>query len=135
MSDDDRTVVDQALDLLVYAPLGFALEAKDMIPKLAERGRGQVALARVAGKFAAQRGQSEARRVVDGLIGGAGGRGSSTDRGDVHHPFEGYDELSAREIIFRLAEMSGQELEAVVAYEQHHRGRSTIINRVRQLQD
>ena len=53
--DDERTVVDQALDLLVYAPLGLALEAKDMLPKLAERGRGQIALARVAGRFASVR--------------------------------------------------------------------------------
>ncbi len=53
-SDDDE-LAERLLDLLVYAPLGLALEAKEMIPKLAERGRGQVALTRLAGTVAAQR--------------------------------------------------------------------------------
>ena len=49
MDDQDKSIVDQALDLLVYAPLGMALEARDLLPKLADRGRGQVALARLEG--------------------------------------------------------------------------------------
>ena len=40
--NDDRNLADLALDIFVYAPVGFALEVKEMIPKLAERGRGQV---------------------------------------------------------------------------------------------
>lgn len=133
---DDRSVVDQALDYLVYVPLGLALEAKDMLPKLAERGRGQVALARVAGKFAAQRGQDEARRVVDGLLKPSEPSDASeiVNATSVDRPFDGYDDLNAREVISRLADMSADELEAVLDYEQDQRGRSTIIGRVRQLQ-
>lgn len=51
MSDEDKRL-EQLLDLLVYAPLGLALEYRDLLPKLAERGRGQVALMRLAQKVA-----------------------------------------------------------------------------------
>ena len=132
--DDERTVVDQALDLLVYAPLGLALEAKDMLPKLAERGRGQVALARVAGRFASQRGRREARRFVEGLVGNDRSRTDGTDPGSPERPFDGYDELDAKQVISRLGDLSADQLDAVRRYEEHHRGRSTILNRVQQLQ-
>ncbi len=134
--DEERSPVEQALDLLVYAPIGFALEAKDMIPKLVERGRGQVAMARLAGRFAAQRGEQEARKVVGGLL----GDDTSTSRSEraeataPEYPFDGYDELTAVEIINRLESLSEDSLETLIAYEEHHRRRSTIINRVRQLQ-
>jgi hypothetical protein len=134
--DGDRTVVDQALDYLVYAPLGLALEARDLIPKLAERGRGQVAMARIAGRFAAQRGQKEARRIVDGLVGDSAEREAgprAPERGSPPQPFGDYDELTAQEIILRLSGLDEEQLDRVVDYEEHHRGRSTIINRVRQL--
>lgn len=66
MNDDDRTPVDWALDLLVYAPLGLALEARSLLPRLVERGRqqvtGQVTMARVVGQFAVQQGRVEAEK-------------------------------------------------------------------------
>jgi len=130
---DDRSVVEQALDYLVYAPLGLALEARDMLPKLADRGRGQVALARLAGRFAAQRGQHEIRRVVSGP--------SCDERSEpevpapsIPVPFDGYDELKAKHILPLLDSMTESELDRTLAYELHHRSRSTIINRLRQLQ-
>jgi hypothetical protein len=55
-----RPPVDAALDALLYAPLGFALEARTLMPKLVERGRNQVAMAKVVGRFAVQQGQVEA---------------------------------------------------------------------------
>src|SRR5690348_12438473 len=46
-----RSPLDSALDLLIYAPVGFALTAAEEIPKLAAKGRaqlgGQVAMAKV----------------------------------------------------------------------------------------
>lgn len=41
-------------------------------------------------------------------------------------PFDGYDGLSAAEIVDRLAGLSAEELAAVQAYEQAHRARGTI---------
>src|SRR3954467_8174253 len=65
---DHKTPVDHALDLFVYAPLGFALDAKALLPKLIDRGRDQVSnqvtMARMMGQFAVQQGQSEATKQI-----------------------------------------------------------------------
>lgn len=59
---DRKPPVDAALDVLLYAPLGFALEARSLLPKLVERGRNQVSMAKVMGQFAVQQGQVEAAK-------------------------------------------------------------------------
>ncbi|MCU1452127.1 MAG: hypothetical protein JWN46_273 [Acidimicrobiales bacterium] len=61
---DQKKPVEQALDLFVFAPLGFALEARNMLPKLAERGRQQVTMAKMMGQFAVQQGQHEAGKAL-----------------------------------------------------------------------
>jgi hypothetical protein len=45
-----------------------------------------------------------------------------------------YDSLSASQVVTRLAGLTGDELEAVRAYEVAHRGRKTILNKIAQLQ-
>jgi hypothetical protein len=59
---------EQLLDLLVYAPLGLLLEARDLVPKLAEKGRrrlgGQVTVARMIGELAVRQGQRRAETVL-----------------------------------------------------------------------
>ena len=67
--NEDRPV-DQVLDLLVYAPIGFALEARELLPQLVDRGRGQVALMRLAGRMASQ--QTPDGDVTDTLRQGIG---------------------------------------------------------------
>jgi hypothetical protein len=57
-------LLEAALDVFVYAPIGFLLDAREVVPKLAERGRGQVTLARLFGRYALQLGQAEAERVL-----------------------------------------------------------------------
>src|SRR2546421_11289388 len=60
--------VEQALDLLFYAPVGLALTVRDELPKLVEKGRrqvsGQLALAKMAGQFALGQAQREVERMV-----------------------------------------------------------------------
>jgi hypothetical protein len=46
----------------------------------------------------------------------------------------GYDSLSASQVVTRLEGLTTAELEAVRAYENAHRGRKTILNKVAQLQ-
>jgi hypothetical protein len=59
---------EQLLDLLVYAPLGLLLEARDLVPKLAAKGRqrmgGQVTVARMIGEMAVRQGQRRAESVI-----------------------------------------------------------------------
>lgn len=44
-----------------------------------------------------------------------------------------YESLSASQVVPRLSSLSPEELEAVRAYEDAHRGRKTILNKVAQL--
>lgn len=144
MSDDDR-LAEQILDLLVYAPIGLALEAKELIPKLADRGRGQIALARLAGKVASERGQSDVRSFLDQLVGAVGSAlagdaadvpdDSDVDEDDAGLAIDSYDSLTAPQLLPHLSPLSAEELDEILAYEQAHRSRATVINRIRQLQD
>ncbi len=152
MSDDEH-FTDQVLDYFVYAPIGLALEARELLPKLADRGRGQVALPRLAGRVASQRGQGEARKVIDQvrevvatvLAGDAGDPPitdddlldltvDETERTAADLPIEDYDELSAPELLPFLSPLTADDLRSVLRYEQAHRSRATVINRIRQLQ-
>jgi hypothetical protein len=145
VSDDDR-LAEQILDLLVYAPIGLALEAKELIPKLADRGRGQIALARLAGKVASDRGQSDVRTFLEQLIGAVGSSigdtPSTPDEPDIDPSddasglaIDSYDSLTAPQLLPHLPPLSAKELDEILSYEQAHRSRATVINRIRQLQD
>lgn len=147
MSDTaDEELTERLLDLFVYAPLGLALEAKELIPQLAERGRGQVALTRLAATVGARKAEQEASSLLEELSGlfatllGSTETPTAPDPAapnpaeptDAELPIDGYDHLTAVEIVRLLAALSDDELEAVAAYEREHRGRSTILNRIRQ---
>ena len=86
---------EQLLDLLVYAPLGLLLEARDLLPKLADKGRqrmgGQVTVARMIGELAVRQGQRRAEQVINRLreqpgqtAGDEGGTGAGPANG--HRP-------------------------------------------------
>lgn len=62
---DEKNPLEQALDVLLYAPLGLAFSARELLPKLAEKGRAQLGMAKVIGQFAVQQGQTEATKVLD----------------------------------------------------------------------
>ena len=143
----DDGLAEQILDLVVYAPIGLALEARELLPKLADRGRGQVALARLAGKVAADRSQSDARSFVGQVIeafgtalaGEAGDPPAHDDPkadldDDASLAVDSYDSLSAPQLLPHLAPLSEVELDEILVYEQAHRSRATVINRIRQLQ-
>lgn len=161
---DDKRPLDVALDLLVYAPVGFAVSVGGVLGALAERGRaqfgGQVATARVVGQVAVQQGQvqaaqafrrarEEARDRIDELAGKAApepapvrARPAVTDARcpTTSSPaaddlaIPGYDSLSASQVLPRLDGLAPAELEAVRDYEAGHRGRKTILGRIDQLQ-
>ena len=65
---EDKSPLEQALDLFVYAPIGLALTAREELPKLAEKGKsrlsGQIMMAKMIGQFAVQQGQREAEKQV-----------------------------------------------------------------------
>jgi len=51
---DEKTPIEQALDLFFYAPLGLLMNAQEVVPQLIEKGHQQVAVARMFGKFAVE---------------------------------------------------------------------------------
>jgi hypothetical protein len=69
--DDDKSPLEQALDLFVYAPIGAALVARDELPRFIAKGRervtGQVMLAKMIGQFAFAQGQQEAQKAAEKL--------------------------------------------------------------------
>jgi hypothetical protein len=83
VTEDAKNPADLLCDVLLYAPLGFAFEARRLMPELAQRGRNQVATARVIGEFVVQRAGSQlgpdveklgrdVGRAVEGLLAGFG---------------------------------------------------------------
>jgi len=69
MPDADKSPLDQALDLLVFAPMGLAFTVKDELPQLVDKGRqrvgNQLMLAKMIGQFAVAQGQKEAGKLVE----------------------------------------------------------------------
>lgn len=70
-------------DTLVYAPLGLALEGRTLLPRLVERGRNHVTMARMVGEFAVRKGAEDlaagavgAQERVLSLLGQGGATGS-----------------------------------------------------------
>jgi hypothetical protein len=66
---EDRSPVDQLLDLVVYAPLGLLMNLDELLPQLVEKGHQQVDMARMFGKFAVRAGSKEARKRIGDLAG------------------------------------------------------------------
>jgi hypothetical protein len=61
---EQKNPIEQALDVFVYAPLGFIFSARETVPQLAEKGRQYVAAARAMGEFALGQGKEQAERAV-----------------------------------------------------------------------
>ncbi|GAC1588284.1 MAG: hypothetical protein NVS3B21_03890 [Acidimicrobiales bacterium] len=76
MADEQKSPLDQALDLLVFAPMGLVLTAKDELPSLVTKGRERVGnqfmVARMIGQFAVMQGQREAEKTAGRLVEQAG---------------------------------------------------------------
>lgn len=72
---ENKTPLEQAMDLFVYAPIGLALTAQEELPRLVEKGRsrvtGQLAMAKMIGQFAVGQGRREAEKQVKRFVGGS----------------------------------------------------------------
>lgn len=156
---DQKRPLETAADLVVYAPLGFVLEARRMLPAFVERGRNQVAMTKMIGKFAVSQGRMEADRGLskfanrtETLLQEFGLRPLDDEdeeivetEPEVAEPtprsgagadelaIPGYDSLAASQVIPRLDGLTDDELDAVARYEAAHRGRKTILGKVDQL--
>jgi len=161
---EHKTPIEQALDLFFYAPVGFLLNAQEVMDDLVEKGHQQVVAARMFGKFAVDAAPGQVallQKRVEKLAGqfapkpATAAERPSTNGHSVpatqtsapvaapspaHGPgadllaIPDYDSLSASQVVPRLAGLSTEELDEVKTYESAHRGRKTILNKIAQLQ-
>jgi hypothetical protein len=61
------TVVEHAVETFVYAPIGLLFDGASLLPQLVEKGRTQVTMARMLGKFAVEQGRDEATKAASKL--------------------------------------------------------------------
>jgi len=64
VTGDQKSTLAQALDLVVYGPLGLAITAKEDLPQMVEKGRNRVLLARMIGQHATRHGQRMASQAL-----------------------------------------------------------------------
>lgn len=84
MSQPDNPLEDavaRAMAAFVYAPIGLLFEGPEPFPELVRKGRSQMRQAKVVGRFAVERGQGKACRLLaqrrDEFIESLGHLGSS----------------------------------------------------------
>ena len=64
VTDKSSEPLEKALEVAFYAPLGFALEARRLMPSFVARGKAQVEMAKVMGQFAVQMGSAKAKESL-----------------------------------------------------------------------
>jgi hypothetical protein len=148
------------LDVCLFAPVGVAMNIKDDLPGLIDKGRDRVeqeiSNARVAGEYAVGRFQRRLAARLDTLLRSDAGHPPKTpeepgptvpraapaparpapDAGDaatLGAALADYDTLSASQVVRRLEGLGPEELRAVQRYESATRHRRTILNRASQL--
>jgi hypothetical protein len=143
-----RPLFEKVLDLVVYAPVGLALQLRVDVPTLVASGRTRVhervQVARWVGEMAVTYGKQTIERRMAGeatpvpppIERRGQGVAAVTARTDSAHrspPFEGYDHLAAAQIVQLLGRLPHGELELIRDYEASQRGRRTILAKLGQL--
>ena len=155
---DDRSPVDDVLDLFFFAPLGAMVELWERQPEFAKRGRekltSQAPAARMIGEFAVKTG----RQRIEARVGDVADKGREALRAfglmgvadeapteapatadeaqaapSASLPIEGYDELTAVKIVPLLAELTADERDTIRAHEVANRDRRTVLSKLDQL--
>lgn len=149
-----------AMETVAFALIGAAVEVPRCLPRVIGQQKTkidqQLTLARFLGKMAVTQVQSELkRRLAAGQAHTAAAPSDSTMTTKVATftpetpvssvtlvasemvaaslPLEQYDELSASQVISRLAHLDAAELDAVYDYESSNRRRRTVLGRLDQL--
>ena len=148
-----RDPVDRVIDLVIAVPVSLVAAARQLLPVRVSRLEQQVTrdldvivrYARRAAPSLPRRSRRAASVSTAPVSSGVGAQVATDDappvavaptadepsRDDL--PIEGYDQLSARQIVDRLGALTGPELVIVERHEQQHRRRQTILLRIAQL--
>lgn len=148
-----RDPVDRVIDLVIAVPVSLVAAARQLMPVRVTRLEQQVArdldvivrYARRAAPSLPRRSRRSAAVSTEPVSSPVSARVATADAPPVavpptavqpapdDLPIEGYDQLSARQIVDRLGALTGPELALVERHEQQHRRRQTILLRIAQL--
>ena len=133
--DDPRPFAEKVLEVLVYAPVGLAARLAEDLPRLAADGRAKVSnrvqVARWVGEMTVHYGRRELRRRLQPSISSPSGESEPAE--PVELPFDGYDSLTARQIVKLVDSLPMAELDLVREYEVANRARRTVLARLDRL--
>jgi hypothetical protein len=136
---------DRVLDVLVYAPVGLALQLREDASAIIESGRTEVAnrvkVARWVGEMAVHYGRRqlvielERRRSKPDPTPStqAAKTAVDVDGPRPEQPFDGYDTLAAAQLMPLLERLPHGELHMVRDYEAVTRSRRTVLAKIDQL--
>jgi hypothetical protein len=156
-SVETASLVRAAVEILVFAPLGFGALIIEDSPAAIDRARRELSNARFLGRFALDRGVAEVRgrlevssaerpesaapaspaRPDSGPVGSPPDAVESTADRDAPSPHDlalpDYDTLPAIDIVAKLEALSRDERDAIRRYESAHRQRRTVLGKLSQL--
>lgn len=141
---EQRPLIEKVLDIVVYAPVGLALQLHSDLDTVVTSGRTRVServqVARWIGEMAVTYGRRELEKrmasvsvevvAVESVVIEAVAPVVSPT---VAPPFEGYQSLAAAQVVQLLGRLPADELAQVRAYESANRGRRTILAKLDQL--
>jgi len=147
-AEPSKSTVDRLLDCGVFAPLGFLLDKEKAVSQLAVRGREQVAFSRSLGR-AALKGMARSRQATAQSKPAQAARptaptkttkatkaAETTTKAKAATPakietpdivIDGYDDLTAREIVARVASLSPEQLRWLTKHETEQKARVTVL--------
>ncbi len=133
--------VERVLDVMVYAPVGLAVQLRTDVPRLVADGRAhvesRVKVARWVGEMAVHFGarQLSARLhpPVAAPLSPSAAPEPPVPAAPADPPFESYDNLAAAQIVQLLPRLPHVELQMVREYEAGGRRRRTILAKIDQL--
>ncbi len=154
----ERSPLDKAIDLFVYAPVGLAVELGERLPGLADEGRRRLHTPLGAARFVGRAVVDQARRgagkrlqdAVEPYFGGGAQASPGAPAGEAASvandvpvakpdpttlPISGYTTQSATQIIEILPTLDGAALVAVEQYELATRKRKSILDRIGELRN
>ncbi|MEI8238952.1 MAG: hypothetical protein WCI22_05985 [Actinomycetota bacterium] len=144
---DERPLLEQVLDVVLYAPVGLAAQLRTDLPRIVDEGRSQlesrVKVAHWVGEMSVQFGRrtieqkfAERRRPAEPdhqPVGETVHAATVKTHVHQHPPFDGYDQLAATQIVQLLGRLPHGELRLVREYEADHRNRRTVLAKIEQL--
>jgi hypothetical protein len=137
----NEPLIERVLDVVLYAPVGLAVQLRTDMPRLVADGRAQlenrVKVARWVGEMAVHVGSKQLQARLHPPVAAPATPAAVTvpevPAQPLSQPFEGYDNLAAAQIVQLLGRLPHVELEMVREYEAAGRHRRTILAKIEQL--